>query len=262
MDNIICCNCVDGMSDLPSDLIDLSITSPPYDNLRDYKGYDFNYKDVLDGLYRIVKPGGIVVWVVADATVDGSETGTSFKQALYAIEAGFKLHDTMIYMRNSVTNPSPIRYYSCFQYMFIFSKGKPKTTNLIKDHKNKTAGKKSTDRNQREPDGTWRERSCFKQNKVRPEFSVRWNVWEYDVGSLLMAEDREWVGHPAIFPLKLAEDHVKSWSNEGDLVFDPMGGSGQTCIAAKKFNRNYLMMDISKEYCDIAKRRLELYSAI
>lgn len=262
MNEIRCTNCVDGMNQLPENTIHLTVTSPPYDNLRDYNGYEFDYKSVLSGLYRVTKPGGVVVWVVADATIDGSETGTSFKQALYAIEAGFKLHDTMIYMRNSVTNPSPIRYYSCFQYMFVFSKGKPKTTNLIADHKNKTAGKKSTDKNQREPDGTWRERSCFKQSKVRPEFSVRWNVWEYDVGSLVMADDREWVGHPAIFPLKLAEDHIKSWSNEGDLVFDPMGGSGQTCIAAKKLKRQYLMMDISEEYCQLAQRRLDMYSAI
>lgn len=262
MNEVRCCNCVEGMALLESDSVDLTVTSPPYDDLRTYKGYSFDHEAVLKGLYRVMKPGGVVVWVVADATVDGSETGTSFKQALCAKEIGFNLHDTMIYMRNAVTNPSPIRYYSCFQYMFVFSKGKPKTVNLIADHKNKTAGKKATDKNQREPDGTWRERSCFKQGKVRPEFSVRWNVWTYDVGSLVMADDREWVGHPAIFPLKLAEDHVRSWSNEGDLVFDPMGGSGQTCIAAKKLKREYLMMDISEDYCELARRRLELYSAI
>lgn len=259
MNQIKCCNCVDGMKQLPENFIDLTVTSPPYDNLRDYKGYEFSYELVLSELYRVMKPGGIVVWVVADATIDGSETGTSFHQALYAMNIGFKLHDTMIYMRNSVTNPSPIRYYSCFQYMFVFSKGKPKTTNLIVDHKNKTAGKKATDKNQRCSDGSWQERSCYKQGKVRPDFSVRWNVWTYDVGSLIMADDREWVAHPAVFPLKLAEDHIKSWSNVGDLVFDPMGGSGQTCIAAKKLGRKYMMMDISEEYCQLASKRLETY---
>lgn len=256
---IICCNCVDGMEKMTENSVDLTITSPPFDSLRTYNGFEFDYEAVFRGLYRVTKPGGVVVWVVADATVDGSETGTSFKQALYAKEIGFKLHDTMIYQRNAVTNPSPIRYYSCFQYMFIFSKGTPKTVNLIKDHRNKTAGKKSTDRNQREPDGSWRERSCYKQQKVRPEYSVRWNIWTYDVGSLVMADDRLWVGHPAVFPLKLPIDHIKTWSNPGDLVFDPMSGSGQTGIAAHKLDRNGLLMDCCQEYCDLAAKRLEWY---
>lgn len=247
---------------MPEDFVDLVVTSPPYDNLRKYNGYVFDYKPVLDGLYRILKPGGVVVWVVSDATVNWSETGTSFRQALYAKDIGLNLHDTMIYVRNSVTNPSDFRYYSCFQYMFVFSKGVPKTINLIRDHKNKTAGKKATDRHQREPDGTWRERSCYKQQKVRPEYSVRWNIWQYDVGSLVMAEDRLWAKHPAVFPLKLAEDHIRSWSNEGDLVLDPMAGSGQTGIAAKRLKRDYILMDTSQEYCDLINERLALYQPI
>ena len=202
----------------------------------------------------------MVVWVVADATHDGGETGTSFRQSLYATSIGFKLWDTMIYLRNSVTNPSKSRYYNCFQYMFVFSKGKPKTINLLKDRKNKTAGKKSNYRKQREADGELHLHTSFKAGIGRPEYSVRWNVWQYDVGSLIMADDREWVGHPAIFPLKLAEDHIKSWSAEGDLVFDPMGGSGQTCIAAKKLNRKFLMMDISEQYCEMARKRLSIYT--
>lgn len=258
----MCCNCVDGMSSIDAESVNLTVTSPPFGKLRTYKGYVFDHEAVLQGLFRITKPGGIVVWVVADQTDDGSESGDSFRQALYAKEIGFKLHDTMIYMRNSVTNPSPIRYHSCFQYMFVFSKGKPKTTNLIRDHKNKTAGRKATAKHQREPDGTWRERSSFKQGKVRPEYSARWNIWTYDVGSKCMADDREWVGHPAIFPLKLAEDHIKSWSEPGDLVFDPMSGSGQTVCAAKKLGRNYLGMDISPEYCELIERRLKLYRPI
>lgn len=262
MNKIICCNCVEGMAGLKPECVDLTVTSPPFGKLRTYKGYEFDYEKILQGLLRVTKPGGIVVWVVADQTDNGSESGDSFRQALYAKDIGFKLHDTMIYMRNSVTNPSPIRYYSCFQYMFVFSKGKPKTTNLIKDHKNKTAGRKATDKHQREPDGSWRERSCYKQQKVRPEYSTRWNVWKYDVGSKCMADDREWVGHPAIFPLKLAEDHIKSWSNLGEVVFDPMSGSGQTVCAAKKLGRNYLGMDISEEYCELIERRLKLYEPI
>ena len=259
LNEVTCCKCQEGMKLLAENSVDLTITSPPFDDLRTYKGFDFPFDEIAVELYRITKEGGVVVWVVADATVDGSETGTSFKQALKFKEIGFNLHDTMIYCRNAVVNPDKQRYYSCFQYMFVLSKGKPKTVNLIKDHKNKTAGKKATEKNQREPDGTWRTRSCYKQGKTRPEYSARWNIWTYDVGSLIMADDRLWVGHSAVFPLKLAEDHIKSWSNEGDTVFDPMCGSGQTAIAAWKLKRNYIAMDISQEYCDLMKTRLEWY---
>lgn len=259
MNQIIHTDCVDGMDKLPENCVDLVVTSPPYDNLREYNGYQFSYENVVRKLYRVVKDGGVVVWVVGDETVNGSETGTSFKQALFFKEVGFSLHDTMIYMRNSVKHPDKQRYYNCFQYMFVFSKGRPKTINLIKDHKNKTAGKRETSKFQREQDNTWAVRASVKKVVCRPEYSVRWNIWKYDVGSLVMADDRLWVGHPAIFPLKLPEDHIKSWSNEGDLVLDPMCGSGQTVIAAKKLNRNYVGMDISEEYCDLTKKRLDLY---
>lgn len=257
MNEVICCNCVDGLSQM-EESVDLTVTSPPFDDLRDYNGYQFDHEPILDELYRITKPGGVVVWVVADASKKGSETGTSFKQALYAKEIGFLLHDTMIYLRNAVTNPSHVRYYQCFQYMFVLSKGRPKTINLLKDRKNKTAGKRASYRKQRGKDGKLHDHNCFKSMKARPEYSVRWNIWQYDVGSLIMADDREWVGHPAVFPIKLAEDHIQSWSNEGDLVLDPMCGSGQTLIAAKKLGRQYVGMDISEEYCEMSRKRLAL----
>lgn len=259
VNRIICCDCINGMKELDAECIDLSVTSPPFDDLRTYDGYQFDHKSILAGVYRVLKPGGVLVWVVADATHNFSETGTSFRQALHAIEVGYKLWDTMIYMRNAITNPSKVRYYNCFQYMFILSKGKPRAINLLKDRKNKTAGKKASYRKQRESDGKLHLHECFKAGVGRPEYSVRWNVWRYNVGSLIMAEDREWADHPAIFPLKLAEDHIKSWSNEGDLVFDPMCGSGQTLIGAKKLKRNYLGMDISDKYCEMSEKRLELY---
>lgn len=256
---ITCCNCVLGLKELPAEVVDLTVTSPPYDNLRTYEGYEFPFEDIATELFRVTKPGGVVVWVVQDQTVDGSETGSSFEQALFFKKVGFKLHDTMIYLRNAVKHPDKIRYYNCFQYMFVFSKGTPKTVHLIKDHRNKTAGKKETSRSQRESDGKFVERWAFKTQTRRPEYSVRWNVWTYDVGSLIMADDRLWVGHPAIFPLKLAEDHIKSWTNEGDLVLDPMSGSGQTLIAAKKLKRNYLGFDICEDYCKLIEQRLSLY---
>lgn len=258
---IKCTNCVEGMEELPDDHIDLTVTSPPFDNMRDYNGYEFDYQKVIKQLHRITKPGGIVVWVVADASINGGETLNSFRHALCFQDCGFICHDTMIYKRNAVSAPSKVRYYSCFQYMFVMSKGKPKTINLIADHANKTAGKKARVKKQREEDGSFRIKPHYEEQgrKGRPETSIRWNVWTYDVGSLLMAEDRLWSAHPAVFPLKLAEDHIVSWSNEGDLVFDPMMGSGQTLIAAKKLKRKYLGMDISEEYCQLAEKRLELY---
>lgn len=259
LNKILNCECSEGLKTFPTDSIDATVTSPPYDNLRTYEGFTFDYKPIVQELYRVTKPGGVVVWVVADGVDKGSETGTSFKQALYFKECGFNIHDTMIYLRNAVTHPEKYRYYQCFQYMFVFSKGSPKTVNLIKDHKNKTAGKKETTRLQREKDGKFKERWDFKNKKIRPEYSVRWNVWDISVGSLVMADDRLWVGHPGVFPLKLAEDHILSWSNPGDTVLDPMCGSGQTLIAAKKLNRNYIGLDISNKYCELAQQRLDLY---
>lgn len=243
----------------PNAEVDLTVTSPPYDNLRTYEGYSFDFETIAQQLYRVTKPGGVVVWVVQDETLNGTETGSSFRQALYFKEVGFNLHDTMIYLRNAVKHPDKQRYYNCFQYMFVFSKGKPKTIELIRDHKNKTAGKKETSRLQREANGKFVERWAYKAQTRRPEYSVRWNVWTYDVGSLVMADDRLWVGHPAIFPLKLAEDHIKSWTQPGDVVLDPMSGSGQTLIAAAKLGRRYVGIDICPDYCALAEKRLEWY---
>ena len=124
---------------IPSNFIDLTVTSPPYDNLRAYNGYSWDFESVAQELYRITKDGGVVVWVVGDATIKGSETGTSFKQALYFKEIGFKLHDTMIYQ----SDKPPLthnRYEQKFEYMFVFSKGRPKTFNPIME-KCKCVGK-------------------------------------------------------------------------------------------------------------------------
>jgi site-specific DNA-methyltransferase (adenine-specific) len=229
------------MAELPPDTIDLVITSPPYDNLRTYNGYSFDYEKVIKELYRILKPGGVIVWVVGDATINGSETGSSFKQALYAIETGFKLHDTMLFKKNSSTFPAKAtgnRYTQIYEFMFVFSKGKPKTANLICDKANKWAGHKDF------------------SNKLKnpvPQFSPRTNVWEY-VTSFNKTK------HPAVFPLELAKDHVTSWSNVGDLVYDPFLGSGTTAIAAIELGRNWIGSEISHEYANEAKERIERIS--
>ena len=243
-------DCLELMKDIPDNTIDLTVTSPPYDNLRTYNGFSFDFEGTAKELYRITKLGGVVVWVVGDATVNGSETGTSFKQALYFKGIGFNLHDTMIYKKNKVPvyDPRHHRYKNDFEYMFIFSKGKPKTFNPIKDVPVKSAGK-VTKVQQRLPDGTFRKDRTIKLG----EYQARGVVWEYVTG----IEDEIAYQHPAVFPEKLAEDHILSWSNPGDLVFDPMAGAGTTCKMAMLNDRKYLGMDISEEYVDIANRRIE-----
>ena len=255
LNKILTGNCVDLMTQLPDNCIDLVVTSPPYDNLRTYKGYSFPFEDIVKQLYRIIKEGGIVVWVVSDATINGSETGTSFRQALKFMETGFNLHDTMIFQK---TNPVPQiyrkRYTNVFEYMFVFSKGSARTHNPIKvpclhaglelkgtTYKNYSKGEQSRGK---------------LANPVKNE-KLKGNVWEYVVGK--KAVDQEAKKHPAPFPYELALDHITSWTNEGDIVLDPMCGSGTTCVAAADFKRNFIGMDISSEYCELAKERLKLH---
>ena len=239
-------NCLDTMKLMPNNFVDLTVTSPPYDNLRTYKGFDFDWKAIIKELYRVTRQGGIVVWVVGDATIKGSETGTSFKQALHAIVCGFRLHDTMIYQKDNCPFPSSNRYYANFEYMFVFSKGKPKTFNPIIDRKNKSFGRKITGTN-RQKDGTTKPIKN-KGNEIK-QFGVRFNNW-------LVSDGKRQSKHPAIFPEQLANDHIISWSNENDMVYDPFMGSGTTAKMAKLNNRNWIGSEISKEYCDIIEQRI------
>lgn len=240
---------------LPSNFIDLTITSPPYDNLRDYKGFDFDYKAMLKELYRVTKDGGVVVWIVGDATIDGSETGTSFRQALYAIEAGFNLHDTMIYEKNGMGACGSNKcYLQNFEYMFVLSKEKINTFNLIYDRENVSVGKmKVNSRRNIHTADTERQYNEITTKK----YGRRFNIWKYNQTD---GHDKYSVRHSAPFPEHLAKDHILSWSNEGDLVFDPMCGSGTTCKMAYLNNRNFIGIDISKEYInDICVPRLKKY---
>ena len=247
--------CVEFMKDMESEIIDLTVTSPPYDNLRNYNGYEFNFENIADQLFRLTKKGGVVVWVVCDGTEKGSETGSSFRQALYFKNIGFFLHDTMIYQKPIRSIGSPNRYYQQFEYMFVFSKGKPKTANLLKDRKNKftNTGRKT---GYRQKDGTI-SKSFY---TGCGEYGRRGNIWYYHNGLNNSTKDKIAFEHPAIFPEKLAEDHIRTWSNEGELVFDPMCGSGTTCKMAIKNNRKYIGVDFSEEYIKIAKERMnQLY---
>ena len=248
-------NCGDSVqvmrNNIPDESIDMVITSPPYDNLRDYKGYDFDYKSMLNEIYRVLKQGGVCVWVVGDSVVNGSETGTSFKHALYGLDIGFKLHDTMIYKKNSYPFPDQTRYYQVFEYMFVFSKGRPKTANILKQ---KTKWKKKDDEIStfRGRDGNTYEMKYNKGLDLRNKD----NVWVIDTGYMRSTSDILAYQHPAIFPEQLAKDHILTWSNKGDIVLDPMCGSGTSCKMAKETGRKFIGIDIGKEYCDIAKERI------
>ena len=246
-------DCVEVMKSLQSQSIDLTVTSPPYDNLRLYKGYSFNFESIAKELYRITKDGGVVVWVVGDATTNGSETGTSFKQALYFKEIGFNLHDTMIYQKNNFANPSSNRYHQIFEFMFVLSKGKPKSFNPIKDRKNVCAGESNWGANKaRQKDGSFKERP----KKIVSEYGMRYNIWEFMTSKGFATKDNFAYSHPAIFPEKVAYDHIVSWSNEGDTVLDCFLGSGTTGKVAKQLNRQFVGIEISPEYLDIASKRI------
>jgi len=250
------CDCRDILPVIQN--IDAVITSPPYDNLRSYDGITFDFdifKTTAKELKGCLSSGGVIVWVVGDQVIDGSETMTSFRQALYFRELGLRLHDTMIYKKNGSPFPFSNRYYNCFEYMFIFSNGKPKTANLIKDHKNKTAGFKIKNI-YRTFGGLTKKSAALLQGKIRPEYSARNNIWEYNVGYRSSAKDTIAFNHPAIFPEKLAQDHIISWSNEDDIILDPFMGSGTTGKAAIELGRQFIGIEINEKYFDIACKRI------
>lgn len=255
IDNVYCGDCVEVMKRIPDNFIDLTITSPPYDEIRSYKGYTFDFENIASELYRVIKDGGVVVWVVGDSTINGSESGTSFKQALHFKDVcGFNIHDTMIYKKKAISFPSNTRYHQCFEYMFVFSKEQPKTFNPLKDKVNVVENKKRKSMSQRQKSG-----ETVRQNRniAMADYGMRWNVWEYITGWMHNSKDKEAFEHPATFPEALAEDHILSWSNEGDVVLDPMCGSGTTPKMSAKNNRHYLAIDVSDYYCKIAIKRIE-----
>jgi DNA modification methylase len=255
------------MGNIESNSIDLTVTSPPYDNMRTYKGkiskdvtfednFSFPFTKMAKELFRITKDGGILVWVVGDQVVNGGETGNSFRQALKFQEIGFKIYDTMIYHKNGAPFPETGRYSQVFEYMFVFLKGKrPNTVNIIKDKENKWAGSSPFGkRTVRSVDGNLKDtNSTF----VVSDYGSRYNVWYINNGAGFSSRDKIAYQHPAIFPESLAEDHILSWSNEGDIVFDPMVGSGTTAKMAKMNNRKYIGFDINSEYVDLSLKRLE-----
>lgn len=231
--------------------VDMVVTSPPYGKLRKYDGYEFDFPTCVFGLWKVIKPGGVVVWVVGDQVVDGSETGDCYRQAMQFKSLGFRLHDTMIYMKESVLpNNDGNRYEQMFEYMFVFSKGAPKTANLLLK-KNKTAGEYGA-RGSKESgsslDGGNPKQKYVKAHTTK-EYGTRGNVWTYGTGCNKSTKDRVAFIHPAIFPEQLAADHILTWSNPGDLVFDPMAGSGTVGKMAALLDRDWLMCEVSEKYC-------------
>ena len=245
------------MAKMPDCFVDLTVTSPPYDGLRTYNGYSFPFEDIAKELFRITKQGGILVWIVGDGHEKGGETLTSFKQALFFKEIGFNLHDTMIYQKSGAGAVGSNKcYIQNFEYMFVFTKGKPKTFNAIKDEKAVgAAGSKIRQLERKKGDNL----EFVETNRVRNEWKARGNVWYIPAGHFMHGEKIAFE-HPATFPEKLANDHIVSWSNENDLIYDPFMGSGTTAKMAMINKRNYIGSEISKEYCDIIEKRI--YNAL
>jgi len=243
-------DCLEEMKKLEESSVDLTVTSPPYDNLRTYNGNNDQWseqvwKDCIQELYRVTKEGGVVVWVVGDATIKGSETGTSFKQALWAMECGFRLHDTMIYQKQFYVPLTHNRYEQSWEYMFVFSKGKPKTFNPIKTA-TLYGGKKNTTTHRKTGDELMKATGYGKERK---HSRIIENIWTL--------QPQRGNKHPAVFPEQLAHDHIISWSNEGDTVLDCFMGSGTTGKMAKQLGRNFIGIELDKEYFEIAKKRIE-----
>jgi len=270
---------VEVLKKLPEECVDLTVTSPPYDGIRNYNkklktdqpligNYSFPFEELAQQLFRVTKSGGIVVWNVNDQTVEGfdggtTETGNSFRMALYFQSIGFNIHDTMIYKKPGVRFPDKTRYHQTMEYMFVLSKGKPKTTNFIKDIKNKSYNPNKNqwakDRNKRGTEDGYE--VCDTFTFAVEEYGRRHNVWTINPEQSCGGDVTEWNWHPAVFPSQLAHDHIISWSEEGDVVIDPFSGSGTTAIQAKKTNRKFIGIEINEEYVEKSMKRIENYGA-
>lgn len=249
---LICSDNVTALRKMPGAIIDLTVTSPPYDDLRSYNGFSWDFEALAKELYRVTKQGGVVVWIVGDATVKGSETGTSFRQALYFMGCGFNLHDTMIWEKPHFANPSSTRCHQVFEYMFVLSKGSPKTFNPIRDvpiKYGKPVGKSS----QRKRDGSIVNSDVTTQSTEA--FGGRKNVWKINTCGQEQFGKKQ--AHPAAFSEQLANDHILSWSNVGDIVLDPFMGSGTTGKMALLNGRGFVGIELSEEYFALARQRID-----
>lgn len=253
IDSIVWGDNVATMKQLPDECIDLTVTSPPYDDLRTYGGHAWDFEAVARELFRVTKKGGVVVWVVADATVNGSETGTSFRQALFFMETGFRLHDTMIYHRERLPLTHN-RYEQHFEYVFCLSKGAPACFNPLTEKSMNSGASNKTKTFRHEGKET---QPIHKPDAAVKETKMKGNVWKYEVGFNKSTTDKVAFDHPAIFPEQLAADHIFSWSNKGDTVLDPFAGSGTTCKMAKELGRHFIGLEVNPAYVEISNQRLK-----
>lgn len=242
-------DCLEGLRLLGDNSIDLTVTSPPYDNLRTYNGFEWDFEGVAKELFRVTKQGGIVVWIVGDATIKGSETGTSFKQALFFKDIGFNLHDTMIYEKINPIPQNHNRYEQSFEFMFVLSKGKPNVFNPIKEQTKHFGLEMDWGGRKTKLDSKQCRRDRESDIIKIQQFKTKKNIFRYSIGG---GKTR----HPAVFPEALCNDHIISWSNEGCVVLDPFMGSGTTAKMSILNNRDFIGFEISEEYCDIANKRI------
>ena len=258
---IINADCANTLPDYEGQ-VNLVVTSPPYGQLRDYGGYGFDFERIAAPLAACLAPGGVLIWVVADAVIDGSETGDSLRQTIAFMDLGLRLHDTMIYEKSGAINSTPNRYEQAFEYMFVFSNGAPATFNPIMDKFNVKSGSvnhwgKSKGRN-----SNGERPESLRGHRQTPEFGKRTNIWRYSAGKAEGTNQKESVTfeflaqHPARFPLAMAKDHILTWSEPGDFVLDPMAGSGTTIRAAADLGRRAVGIEIHKPYCDLIERRM------
>ena len=245
-------DCVDIMAGMEADSVDMTLTSPPYDDLRTYNGYHFDFESIAKGLYRITKQGGVVVWVVGDKVKNGNRSLTAFRQGLFFQEVGFRMHDVMIYQKKNTPFFRSNAYTNAYEFMFVLSKGKPKTFNPLQITKQRISDDVAV--------GDREGHRAYKPNPNTSLLKTKTNIWAYAVGLGGTTSDKIAFQHPAIFPEKLAEDHILSWTHPNDLVFDPMCGSGTTGKMALLNNRRFIGVDISAEYIAIAKERIGIFA--
>jgi site-specific DNA-methyltransferase (adenine-specific) len=250
-DSVWCMDALALLVCLPDASVDMVLTSPPYDNLRTYKGYSWDFEGIARETYRVLKPGGVLVWVVGDSVVDGSETLSSFRQALYFQSIGFRVHDTMIWHKDGAPFPESNRYLQTFEYMFVFSKGTPKSHHALVEKTKYGASRTSSGR---DADGSI---SRFKYELKKPERKLD-NVWYVPSGYMKTTKDIDAFQHPAMFPEELARRHIATWSNPGDTVLDFFMGSGTTAKMARALGRHYIGCDISAEYVQLCNERLAI----
>ena len=256
---IYCGDNLDLIKQVDDNSCQITVTSPPYSNVRKYQGYSWDFESLAKELCRVTSEGGIVCWVVNDQYVEGSRDLTSFRQAIYFKDVcGFNIHDVMIYQKSGFNFPANNRYHQVYEYIHILVKGKLKTFNPIIDRKNAYPGQKAHGLHRGADENDYKDMSKIVKAKPVGEYGKRYNVWYVKVGGGHVTKDRFAHKHPAIFPESLAGDLIKSFSNEGDLCLDPFNGSGTTTKMAKLLKRNYLGFDCSQEYCDIANKRLEI----